>query len=161
MAKVFDKMKNYFFDDPEQDDLMGAEDEASDQVTLPEFDKPHRAEQKAAESPKRSSAKVVSMNSTPVQSVPAAGSSKMIIYKPLSYEDGQNIVDNLCARKPVIVNMVDLDREIAQRVVDFIAGAVYAQNGSIRKVSYGIFVIVPSNVSLVGNTDGESEDSDY
>ena len=40
MAKVFDKMKNYFFDDPEQDDLMGAEDEASDQVTLPEFDKP-------------------------------------------------------------------------------------------------------------------------
>lgn len=85
----------------------------------------------------------------------------MIIYKPLSYEDGQNIVDNLCARKPVIVNMVDLDREIAQRVVDFIAGAVYAQNGSIRKVSYGIFVIVPSNVSLVGNTDGESEDSDY
>ena len=47
-----------------------------------------------------------------------------------------------------------------ERVVDFIAGAVYAQNGSIRKVSFGIFVIVPSNVALVGNTDNDGEGSD-
>lgn len=58
----------------------------------------------------------------------------------------------------MIVNMVDLERECAQRVLDFMAGAVYALGGTIRKVSFGIFVIVPSNVSLVGNGEDEGKD---
>lgn len=149
---IFGKMRDYFFEDPEDSEFNDdtTEDAASVQeVKLPEFEK-------ASDQP-RQRAKVVPMsNSNPAPSaIPSGVNMKMIVYQPMSYEDAQNIVDNLRARKPVIVNMVDLERECAQRVVDFIAGAVYALNGTIRKVSFGIFVIVPSNVALIGN--GEEE----
>ena len=152
---VFSKMKGYFFEDVEPDYNDDVTEAVEDEVSLPKFEQP-------AEKAPRSRGKVVPMTSqAPVQSVaPSASSMKMVVYQPMSYEDAQNIVDNLRSRKPVIVNMVDLERETAQRVVDFIAGAVYALNGTIRKVSFGIFVIVPSNVSLVGNGEEDSDSFD-
>lgn len=97
--------------------------------------------------------KVVSMEKQPnLTAVNGAGTMKMILFQPLSFEDSTAIVDNLRARKPVIVNMVDLERDLAQRVIDFMSGAVYALSGTIRRVSYGIFVIVPSNITIIGDT---------
>ena len=70
-----------------------------------------------------------------VVSLPTAASMKMIVYHPISYEDTQNIIDNLKSRKPVIVNMEELEIDCAQRILDFMAGAIYALNGSIYKIS--------------------------
>lgn len=82
---------------------------------------------------------------------------KMIVYHPISYEDTQNIIDNLKSRKPVIVNMEELEIDCAQRILDFMAGAIYALNGSIYKISRGIFVVAPTNYDIIGN----DESSDY
>ena len=57
-----------------------------------------------------------------VVSLPTAASMKMIVYHPISYEDTQNIIDNLKSRKPVIVNMEELEIDCAQRILDFMAG---------------------------------------
>lgn len=153
MAGFGKKLKGYFFDDAPTDNIDGVENNISD-VNLDEFVKQAPIEE-------RGRGKVVSMSNGGTQQTPPVSSAngmKMVVYQPMSYEDAQNIVDNLRARKPVIVNMVDLERECAQRVVDFIAGAVYALNGTIRKVAFGIFVIVPSNVSLVGNGEEEGKE---
>ncbi|MEG1547206.1 MAG: cell division protein SepF [Clostridia bacterium] len=88
-----------------------------------------------------------------VVSLPSAGQMKMIVYHPISYEDTQNIIDNLKSRKPVIVNMEELEIECAQRILDFMAGAVYALNGTIYKISRGIFVVAPTNYDVIGNGD--------
>ncbi len=82
-----------------------------------------------------------------------AAQMKMIVYQPLSYEDTQNIIDNLKSRKPVIVNMEELEIDCAQRILDFMAGAIYALNGTIHKISRGIFVVAPNNIDVVGNDD--------
>ncbi|PWM01582.1 MAG: cell division protein SepF [Clostridiales bacterium] len=92
-----------------------------------------------------------------VVSLPTAASMKMIVYHPISYEDTQNIIDNLKSRKPVIVNMEELEIDCAQRILDFMAGAIYALNGSIYKISRGIFVVAPTNYDIIGN----DESSDY
>lgn len=92
--------------------------------------------------------KVVSM--PPPASAPP---NKMIIYQPISYEDTQNIIDNLKSRKPVIVNMEELEIECAQRILDFMAGAIYALNGTIHKISRGIFVVAPNNFGVVSNDE--------
>ena len=76
---------------------------------------------------------------------------KMIVYQPMTYDDTQNIIDNLKNRKPVIVNLESLEVDIAQRILDFMSGAVYALNGSIHKISKGIFILVPNNVDISGN----------
>lgn len=87
--------------------------------------------------------------------LPVSGGMKMIVYHPVSYEDTQNIIDNIKNRKPVIVNMEELEIECAQRILDFLSGAVYALNGTMSKISRGIFVVAPNNCDVVGNGDDE------
>lgn len=84
---------------------------------------------------------------------------KMIVYHPVSYEDAQNIIDNLRAHKPVIVNLEDLEINCAQRILDFLSGAIYALQGTTRKISRNIFVFAPANYDVIGNE--ESGDEDY
>lgn len=76
---------------------------------------------------------------------------KVVVYQALTYDDTQAIVDNLKNRKPIIVNLDSLEQDLAQRVLDFLSGAVYALDGTIQKVSRSIFVLVPSNIDIVGN----------
>ena len=75
-------------------------------------------------------------------------SMKMIVYHPVCYDDAQTIVDNLKNRRPVIVNMEELDGTTAQRVLDFLLGAIYATNGTATKVSRGIFLFAPHDVAV-------------
>ena len=93
-----------------------------------------------------------------LEPMPNVAAMKMIVYHPVSYEDAQNIIDNLKSRKPVIVNMEELDVAAAQRILDFISGAIYAINGTIAKISRGIFVVAPNNYDVIGNESGEYED---
>ncbi|NLC42812.1 MAG: cell division protein SepF [Clostridiales bacterium] len=76
---------------------------------------------------------------------------KVVVYQALTYDDTQNIIDNLKSRKPIIVNLDSLEQDLAQRVLDFLSGSVYALDGTIQKVSRSIFVLVPSNIDIIGN----------
>lgn len=92
------------------------------------------------------------------QPVPqSVASMKMIVYHPVCYDDAQSIVDNLKNRRPVIVNMEELDGNTAQRVLDFLLGAIYALNGTINKISRGIFLVAPRDVDV----EDTGEDSGY
>ena len=83
------------------------------------------------------------------QPVPSSvASMKMIVYHPVCYDDAQSIVDNLKNRRPVIVNMEELDGNCAQRVLDFLLGSIYALNGTINKISRGIFLVAPHDVDV-------------
>ncbi len=77
---------------------------------------------------------------------------KMVVYHPVSYEDTQNIIDNLKSRKPVIVNMEELEIDCAQHT-GLYGGAIYALDGTIYKISRGIFVVAPTNYDVIGNDD--------
>lgn len=79
---------------------------------------------------------------------------RMVVYQPQSYDDTQRIIDDLKSGRPVIANLEDLNVEIAQRVLDFLSGAVYGVDGSIRKVSRGIFLLAPPHVDISGNALG-------
>ncbi|MBR5947537.1 MAG: cell division protein SepF [Clostridia bacterium] len=94
---------------------------------------------------------------TNVTAFPGAYSGKLIVYRPVSYEDTQNIIDNLKAQKAVIVNMEQIDVEVAQRILDFMSGASYAVNGRVYKVSSRIFIVAPASVNIVGSSDGSRE----
>ncbi|MCK5129781.1 MAG: cell division protein SepF [Clostridiales bacterium] len=84
-------------------------------------------------------------------STASADAVRMVVFQPQTYEDTQTIIDNLKSRKPVIVNLESLNTDVAQRVLDFISGAIYALDGSVRKVSKGIFLLAPKGVDISGN----------
>ncbi len=94
--------------------------------------------------PKRKQAKVVGLPST-------ANKMRMLVFQPSSYEEAECIIDNLKARKPVIMNLDELEIELGQRILDFVGGAVYSLNGDIKKVARSIFVVAPSNVDVSQN----------
>lgn len=79
---------------------------------------------------------------------------RMVVFHPVAYDDAQSIADNLKSGKPIIVNMEELDGGTAQRVLDFLLGAVYALDGTISKISRGIFLVAPKNCNVVDNGEG-------
>ena len=50
---------------------------------------------------------------------------------------------------------------MAQRILDFISGAVYALGGDIKKAARNIFVVAPSNVEVTSNMANAATKADY
>lgn len=75
---------------------------------------------------------------------------RVVVMEPTSFEEAQNIADQLKSRRPVIVNLESTDKALAKRIVDFVSGTTYALNGNMQKVGMGIFLFVPSNVDISG-----------
>jgi len=73
------------------------------------------------------------------------------VMKPTSFEDSQDICDVLLAGKSTIINLEGFNVEAAQRVMDFVSGAVYAANGKLRQISKYIFIISPESVDITGD----------
>jgi cell division inhibitor SepF len=80
---------------------------------------------------------------------------KLVVMQPESFEDARDIANHLKSKKPVVMNLESVDREVARRIVDFLSGAVYALDGNIQKVSNGIFLIAPYNVGIMGDFKDE------
>lgn len=109
------------------------------------------------EVPQDNRGNVVGFNAGSAGSAAGAGGNKMkmIVYQPMTYDDTQNIIDNLKNRKPIIVNLESLETDVAQRILDFMSGAVYSLDGNIHKISKGIFILAPANVDITGNLPDE------
>jgi cell division inhibitor SepF len=80
---------------------------------------------------------------------------KVVIMQPETFDDAREVCDHLKNKKPVVVNLEGLNKETAQRVVDFLSGSVYGLDGDIQKVSSGIFLIAPNNVDIMGDYKDE------
>ncbi len=90
-----------------------------------------------------------------VVNIHATTQLKVVVMQPESFEDARGIADHLKTKKPVIINLESLETDVARRVVDFLSGAVYGLDGNIQKVSAGIFLIAPYNVSIMGDFKDE------
>ena len=80
---------------------------------------------------------------------------KVVLYEPTNFDEAPNIVDNLKNRKPVIINLENIEPDLAKKFFDFLNGALYALDGNIQKVSSGIFILAPNNVDISGNIKEE------
>jgi len=106
-----------------------------------------------------SPSKVVSLHSSISSTGSALGSNmKVVLHQPLEFEDTKVIVDSLKAKKPVIINIEEIDAELARKIFDFCSGALYALDGHIQKVSRGIFILAPNNVDISGDVKTELVD---
>lgn len=82
---------------------------------------------------------------------------KLVIMQPVSFEEARDIANNLKERKPIVINLEAVDNPTSRRIVDFLSGSVYALDGSIKKVSNGIFLIAPCNVGVMDEEEAYEE----
>lgn len=73
---------------------------------------------------------------------------KVIVIEPKSFDDAQQVANNLREKKPVVINFENTDAESAKRIIDFISGTTYALSGEIKKVGHNVFLCAPSNVDV-------------
>lgn len=75
----------------------------------------------------------------------------VVILQPESFEDSQDVADAIKAKRPCVLNLENVAPEVERRIVDFVSGVIYAVDGSIQRVSKGIFLVAPYNVSITGD----------
>lgn len=85
---------------------------------------------------------------------------RLVLFEPRSYDDSQEIADNLKSHRPVVVNLQLVRRDQAMRVVDFLSGTVYALGGSIQKLGPHIFICAPANVDVQGTITEMLQEND-
>jgi len=76
---------------------------------------------------------------------------KIVLKKPETIEDDiMDVIDALKSRKIVVMNITDVDRKTAQRMIDYVAGACYALNGTLQTLDKdkNIYIITPDNVEI-------------
>lgn len=87
----------------------------------------------------------------PLRSASSARALEVSIMKPTRFDDSQDICDMLVDERATVVNLEGIDLALAQRIMDFISGAVYALNGKIHQISNLIFIVSPENVDISGD----------
>ena len=88
----------------------------------------------------------------PGQLVPLASgprSQRVVIARPRSFDEVQEIAEHLKNRRPLILNLEDTDKETAQRILNFLSGTIYALNGEMYRIANGVVFFAPQNVETV------------
>lgn len=91
----------------------------------------------------------VAVKSAPVEN------GKIMLFEPRLYGESKEIVDELLNHHAVIVNFSQMDNKAANKVVDFLNGAVYAIDGEIKRIGEQIFLCVPRGVDVAGKLAGD------
>ncbi len=104
---------------------------------------------RAARRESRPADKVVNLNS--------ASQMKVVLVKPERFELAAEIADHLRDRRAVLMNLEETEKNTARRLIDFLSGVAYAQEGKIRRVATATYIITPYNVDLMGDQLDEME----
>ncbi len=77
-------------------------------------------------------------------------SMKIFVCKPKNFDQVQLISDQLKEGKPALVNLEEVDNNVARRIVDFLGGVIYSLGGEVQKINQFIVLFVPKNVEIDG-----------
>ena len=75
----------------------------------------------------------------------------VVLGKPERYEDAASIADHLNAKKTVVLNLEQTSKDVSRRLIDFLCGVAYANNGQMKRVANNTYIITPYNVDIMGD----------
>ena len=143
---MMDKLKNFLgLQEDEEDDNYYPSDEEEELIGGRSNDT--AVDYPAEEGGKRN--KVVNINATT--------QLKVVLMKPERFDDASNVADHLHAKHTVVLNLESTTKEVSRRLVDFLSGVAYANNGQMKRVANSTFIITPYNVDIMGDLLDELE----
>ena len=83
----------------------------------------------------------------------------VVLVKPEKFQDASAIADHLRDKRTVVLNLESTNKDVARRMVDFLSGAAYAQEGKVKKVAVATYIITPYNVDIIGDLIDELENN--
>ena len=103
--------------------------------------------------PAATTAAAPSFNGTVLGGRSVANKQEVVLFRPGTFNDTSKAADDLRNRKAVIVNMENVDKAMARRVVDFLSGCVYALDGDVKKIAQSAYLFCPHNMDIVGDLE--------
>ena len=79
--------------------------------------------------------------SNKVVNIRAATQLQVVLVKPERFENASEIADHLREKRTVVLNLESTNKEIARRLLDFLSGVAYANEGKIKKVAISTYII--------------------
>ena len=86
-----------------------------------------------------------------VVNIAATTQLQVVLVRPEKFENASEIADHLREKRTVVLNLENTNKDIARRLIDFLSGVAYAQEGKIKKVSAATYIITPFNVDIIGD----------
>ena len=97
--------------------------------------------------------------SNKVVNIHATTQLQVVLVKPERFDDASNIADHLNGKRTVVLNLEAANKDVTRRLLDFLSGVAYANNGTIQKVASSTYIITPYNVGIMGDLLDELESS--
>lgn len=137
------------------------EDEEEDDFEAPPVRTPERRDRTARTEPLYSPVppEGEERRSNKVVNIRAATQLQVVLVKPEKFEDASAIADHLREKRTVVLNLESTNKEIARRLLDFLSGVAYANEGKIKKVAISTYIITPYNVDILGDLIDELENN--
>ena len=101
----------------------------------------------------------VKQHSNKAVNINATTQLQVVLVKPERFEDASTIADHLNNKRTVVLNLESTNKEVSRRLVDFLSGVAYANNGQIKRVANSTFIITPYNVDIMGDLLDELENN--
>lgn len=144
-----DKIKNmisieedgYYPDDVDTGDFIDRFEETETRPVRPS----HRAQRSADQD------KVVNIHTT--------AQLQVVLSKPEKFDEALSIADNLNEKRTVVLNLESVSKDVARRLIDFLTGVAYANNGQLKRIANSTFIITPYNVDVMGDLIDELENN--
>ena len=84
-----------------------------------------------------------------VQPMHDAADMQIVLTNPVKYEDASEIANLLRDMKFVVLNLAKTEPSVARRLLDFVSGVIYAEDGHIMKIATNVYVVAPYFVELM------------
>ena len=107
------------------------------------------------------SVKKESARTSAVRPSAARSQVNMVIIRSSDYADARTVADHILANRAVLLNLENCNKEMAQRILDFLSGVVYAQGGDLQRVAHSTYAVTPRNVGLQGELSDEMREEEY
>lgn len=91
--------------------------------------------------------------------VGSSSALEMKVVKPDRIDSAFGIGDHLLARRTVVINFEETNKETVRRILDFLGGVVFAIEGNIKKVSDSTYIVTPKNVDVTADSVPVQEES--
>lgn len=76
--------------------------------------------------------------------------TKMVLFEPRSFGDAEEVAKRLKEKRACVVNLHKLQREYAQRTIDFLTGVIFALDGTIQKIGQNVILCTPKDIGVHG-----------
>ena len=144
----FDKVKN----------MMGVPDDSDDEEDDQDYVDDNTMEYQQPEDYAPEPEPEVSMKPSRVVNM-SPSQPQMVLVRPEKFDEVSGIADHVNAKHTVVLNLEAAGSELSRRIIDFVAGAAYANRGHLEVVASGIYIVAPYYVDVSGDILNNLDDN--